>query len=299
MKRKIDLLKAMNTFIVVVDKGSFSAASRELNIVTSAVSRQVSDLEDHFVCQLLYRSTRAMSLTAEGKQYLEQFRNIVGSVERLENKSDDLNRVLSGHLTISAPSGSASLGFLKSVSAFMKLHPKVKISWLFVNRFVNMVQEGIDLSIRVGELPDSNFIARRYGSTQINFVASQQYINQHGNPKHPRELLKHHCLVDSSNRFPLRWRYQVEGKEYHAPIDSFAEANDGDIVAKLATEGLGIAYLPTFLTKQYLDNGTLIPILTEFEFEHIPVSLVYPAKLMINPLMKSLVGYLLDDLKVD
>ena len=299
MKRKMDLLKAMSTFIIVIDKGSFSAASRELNIVTSAVSRQVSDLEEHFTCQLLYRSTRAMSLTAEGKQYLEQFRNIIGSVERLENKSDDLNRVLSGHLTISAPSGSASLGFLKSVNDFMKLHPKIKISWLFVNRFVNMVQEGIDLSIRVGELPDSNFIARRYGSTQINFVVSQQYINQHGKPKHPRELLKHHCLVDSSNRFPLRWRYQEEGKEYHVAIDSFAEANDGDIVAKLATEGLGIAYLPTFLTQQYLDNGALIPILTKFEFDRIPVSLVYPAKLMINPLMKSLVGYLLEDFNVD
>ena len=299
MKRKMDLLKAMSTFIIVIDKGSFSAASRELNIVTSAVSRQVSDLEEHFTCQLLYRSTRAMSLTAEGKQYLEQFRNIIGSVERLENKSDDLNRVLSGHLTISAPSGSASLGFLKSVNDFMKLNPKIKISWLFVNRFVNMVQEGIDLSIRVGELPDSNFIARRYGSTQINFVVSQQYINQHGKPKHPRELLKHHCLVDSSNRFPLRWRYQEEGKEYHVAIDSFAEANDGDIVAKLATEGLGIAYLPTFLTQQYLDNGALIPILTKFEFDRIPVSLVYPAKLMINPLMKSLVGYLLEDFNVD
>ena len=297
MKRKIDLLKAMSTFIVVIDKGSFSAASRELNIVTSAVSRQVSDLEEHFVCQLLYRSTRAMSLTAEGKQYLEQFRNIIGSVEQLENKSDNLNRVLSGHLTISAPSGSASLGFLKSASTFMKLHPKVKISWLFVNRFVNMVQEGIDLSIRVGELPDSNFIARRFGSTQINFVASKQYINQFGKPKHPKELSEHQCLVDSSNRFPLRWRYQENSKEYHAPIDSFAEANDGDIVAKLATQSLGIAYLPTFLTQQYLDDGTLIPILTEFEFDHIPVSLVYPAKLMINPLMKSLVAHVLDDFK--
>lgn len=297
MKRKIDLLKAMSTFVIVIDKGSFSAASRELNIVTSAISRHVSDLEEHFACQLLYRSTRAMSLTAEGKQYLEQFRNIIGSVEQLENKSDDLNRVLSGHLTISAPSGSASLGFLKSVSDFMKLHPKVKISWLFVNRFVNMVQEGIDLSIRVGELPDSNFIARRYGSTQINFVASQQYINQHGRPKHPKELFGHQCLVDSSNRFPLRWRYQEEGKEYQVAIDSFAEANDGDIVAKLATQSLGIAYLPTFLTQQYLDDGTLVPLLTEFEFDRIPVSLVYPAKLMINPLMKSLVAYLLEDLK--
>ncbi|MCW8833137.1 MAG: LysR family transcriptional regulator [Colwellia sp.] len=297
MKRKIDLLKAMATFTMVIDKGSFSAASRELNIVTSAVSRQVSDLEEHFSCQLLYRSTRAMSLTAEGKQYLEQFRDILNSVERLENKSDDLHRVLTGHLTISAPSGSASLGFLKSTSDFMKLHPRVKISWLFVNRFVDMVQEGIDLSIRVGELPDSSFIARRYGSAKVNFVASPSYIQQNGQPHHPNALKTHHCLVDSSNRYPLRWQYQENGKEQHASIDAFAEANDGDTVAKLAAEGLGIAYLPTFLTQAYIDNGTLLPILTEFEFEQIPVSLVYPAKLMINPLLKSLVDFILAEAK--
>lgn len=294
MKRKIDLLKAMKTFIVVIDKGSFSGASRELNIVTSAVSRQVSDLEDHFSCQLLYRSTRAMSLTAEGKQYLEQFKNIIGNIERLENKSDDLNKELSGYVTISAPCGSASLGFLKSTSDFMKLHPKVKISWLFVNRFVDMVQEGIDMSVRVGDLPDSNFIARRYCSTKINFVASPLYISKNGNPQHPREFREYNCLVDSSNRHPLRWHYQEGGKNKYESIDAFAQANDGDTVAKLAAEDLGIAYLPTFLTQKYLDNGALIPILTEFEFDHIPVSLVYPAKLMINPLLKSLVDCILE-----
>ena len=297
MKRKIDLLKAMKTFIVVIDKGSFSGASRELNIVTSAISRQVSDLEEHFSCQLLYRSTRAMSLTAEGKQYLEQFKSIIGNIERLENKSDDLNKELSGHITISAPCGSASLGFLKSTSDFMKLHPKVKISWLFVNRFVDMVQEGIDLSIRVGDLPDSNFIARRYSSTKINFVASPLYISKNGNPQHPREFREHNCLVDSSNRYPLRWHYQEGGKKQYASIDAFAQANDGDTVANLAAEDLGIAYLPTFLTQKYLDNGALIPLLTEFEFDHMPVSLVYPAKLMINPLLKSLVDYILERTK--
>ncbi|MEH6454440.1 MAG: LysR family transcriptional regulator, partial [Psychromonas sp.] len=259
MKRKIDLLKAMTTFNVVIEKGSFSAASRELNIVTSAISRQVSDLEEHFSCQLLYRSTRALSLTAEGKQYLEQFKNIISSIERLENKSDDLNKVLSGHLTISAPSGSASLGFLKSTSEFMNLHSQVKISWLFVNRFVDMVQEGIDLSIRVGDLPDASFIARRYSSTKVSFVVSPRYISKYGKPKHPKELQKHHCLVDSSNRNPLRWHYQEDEKDLYVSIDAFTQANDGDIVAKMATEGLGIAYLPVFLTQEYLDDARLIP----------------------------------------
>lgn len=295
MKRKMDLLKAITTFNVVINTGSFSAASRELNIVTSAISRQVSDLEQHFGCQLLYRSTRAMSLTAEGKQYLEQFRQILNSIERLESKADDLNNILSGHLTISAPSGSASLGFLRSTSDFMKLHPNVKISWLFLNRFVDMVQEGIDLSIRVGDLPDSNFIARRYSSTKVNFVASPNYIKEKGEPRHPDELKTHNCLIDSSNRHPLRWHYQEKSKPQYASVSAFAEANDGDAVASLAIEGLGIAYLPSFLTQRYLDSGELVEILNDFEFEKIPVSLVYPAKLMINPLLKSLIHHMLEN----
>jgi DNA-binding transcriptional LysR family regulator len=133
----------------------------------------------------------------------------------------------------------------------------------------------------------------------VNFVVSPRYINKYGKPKHPKELQKYHCLVDSSNRNPLRWHYQEDEKDNHVSIDAFTEANDGDIVAKMATEGLGIAYLPTFLTQEYLDNGTLIPILIKFEFERIPVSLVYPAKLMRNPLLKSLVDYLLDSEKTD
>lgn len=295
MKRKMDLLKAITTFNVVINTGSFSAASRELNIVTSAISRQVSDLEQHFGCQLLYRSTRAMSLTAEGKQYLEQFRQILNSIERLESKSDDLNNKLSGHLTISAPNGSASLGFLTSTSEFMKLHPNVKISWIFLNRFVDMVQEGIDLSIRVGDLPDSNFIARRYSSTKVNFVTSPNYIKEKGEPLHPDELKEHNCLIDSSNRHPLRWHYQEKNKTKYTSVSAFAEANDGDVVASLAIKGLGVAYLPSFLTQKYLDSGELVEILNEFEFDHIPVSLVYPAKLMINPLLKSLIHHMLDN----
>lgn len=293
MKRKIDLLKAMNTFVMVAEKGSFSAVSRELNIVTSAISRQVSDLESHFSCQLLYRTTRAMHLTAEGTRYLEEFKEVLNRISSLENSTSDLDAALTGQLRISVPRGSVSLGFLKAASEFMKMHPDVKISWLFVNRFVNMVEEGIDLSIRIGELPASSYIARRYGTININFVASPEYIAQHGKPKQPKDLLEHQCITDSSNQFPKRWRYQVNGKESNIVVMSNIEANDGDIVAQLAVYGNGIAYLPTFLTQTYLDSGQLMPVLEDFEFDTVPVSLVYPASLMKNRALKSFVSYLL------
>ena len=295
MKRKIDLLKAMNTFVMVAEKGSFSAVSRELNIVTSAISRQVSDLEAHFSCQFLYRTTRAMHLTAEGSRYLEEFKEVLGRISTLENSTQQSDAELSGQLTISAPRGSVSLGFLKVASEFMAIHPEVKISWLFLNRFVNMVEEGVDLSVRIGELPDSSYIARRYSDIKVNFVASPDYLARYGEPMHPKELLEHRCITDSSNRLPKRWRYQENGKESNVAVTSHNEANDGDIVAQLAAYGNGIAYLPTFLTQSYLDSGQLIPILKNYEFDSVPVSLVYPANLMMNRALKSFVNYLLEN----
>ncbi|WP_281556371.1 LysR family transcriptional regulator [Thalassomonas sp. RHCl1] len=294
MKRKIDLLKAMKTFVLVLEKGSFSAASRELNIVASAISRQVSDLEEHFSCQLLYRTTRAMQLTAEGRYYLEQFKDVLARMENLEDLSHQRQQKVAGNIRISAPRGSAGLGFLKAASDFMKLHPQVKISWLFVNRFVNMVEEGVDLAIRVGELADSSFIARRYGQVKVNFVASEQYLKNRGSPGYPKELQQHQCIVDSSNRLPGRWRYREGGKEELVAVHAFVEANDGDIVARLAADGHGIAYLPSFLTQDYLDAGQLVPVLQDYAFDAAPVSLVYPANRLMNPALNALVSYLLE-----
>lgn len=293
--RKMDLLKAMRTFVLVAEKESFSAASRELNLVTSAVSKQVSDLEAHYSSQLLYRTTRAMHLTDEGQYYIERFKEIIGRVDDLDDIANERQQKIAGHLRISAPPGSASLGFLQSTSDFVKSYPDVRISWMFVNRFVNMVEEGIDLSIRVGELPDSNLIAKRYSSMKVHFIASPAYIEKQGVPSHPDNLSQHQCLVDSSNRQPGRWRYIENGAEQQISVKAFMEANDGDAVAKFAADGHGIAYLPTFLMQSYLDSGQLKPILREFEIASSPVSLVFPANRLMNPALKTLIDYLMEN----
>ena len=290
----MDLLKAMRTFVIVTEKNSFSDASRELNLVTSAVSKQVSDLEAHFSSQLLYRTTRAMHLTSEGKYYLEQFKDIIARVDSLEDIASERQQRVAGHLCISAPQGSASLGYLQSTSDFIKHHPDVRISWLFLNRFVNMVEEGIDLSIRVGELADSSMIARRYSSVRVHFVASPKYIKDHGLPLHPKELSNHQCILDSSNEMPGRWRFNENGYEQHVSVKAFVQANDGEIAAKFAVDGHGIAYIPTFLMQLYLDSGELIAVLRDYEFEPSPVSLVFPANRLMNPTLRTLIDFLLE-----
>lgn len=297
MKRKIDLLKAMNTFVMVAEKGSFSEVARELNIVTSAISRQVSDIESHYDCQLLYRTTRSMHLTAEGVFYIERFKDIVSRIDELDNIAHERQQKIAGNIRISAPLGSSELGVLESTSEFVKQHPDVKVSWMFVNRFVNMVEEGIDLSIRVGELPDSNLIARKYSTVNVHFVASPQYLKQFGEPAHPNELINHQCILDSSNRLPGRWRYMENNKEQLVAVSAFIEANDGEVTARLAADGHGIALLPTFLMQSYLDKGQLVPVLKAFEFKPSPVSLVFPANKLANSTLKALINYLLENKK--
>ena len=292
--RKIDLLKAMRSFVIVADRESFTEASRELNIVASAVSKHVSDLEQHFSSQLLYRTTRAMHLTSEGEYYLEQFKEIIARIDSLENIASERLQQVAGNLTISAPQGSAALGYLHSTSEFIKRHPDVRISWLFLNRFVNMVEEGVDLSIRIGELADSNLIARQYTSIKVHFVASPDYIKQHGLPKPPKELSQHQCVLDSSNRQPGRWRYSEAGKESTITVKGFVQANDGEVEARFTADGHGIAYLPSFLIQQYLDSGELSPILEGYEFDETPVSLVFPANRLMNPALRALIEFLIE-----
>lgn len=294
MKRKMDLLKAINTFIKVADKNSFTAVARELNIVTSAISRQVADLESHFGCQLLYRTTRAMHLTAEGEQYYKEFREITEKIELLESKDEALDGTLKGQIKVSAPQGSEALGFLDAACEFLKQNPQVKVSWMFVNRYVNMVEEGIDLSIRMGELEDSSYIARRYKAVDINFVASPHYIETHGKPEHPSDLVKHLCITDSSNRQPNKWRYYENNKEQYVKLTSYTDTNNGETAARIAAKGNGIAYLPSFLTQKYLLTGELVPVLQAYEFESLPASLVYPANLMMNRTLKAFVQFILD-----
>jgi len=293
MKRKIDLLKAINTFIKVADKKSFTAAARELNIVTSAISRQVADLESHFDCQLLYRTTRAMHLTAEGDQYYKTFKEITDKITMLENKDETLDGTLKGHIKISAPQGSESLGYLDAASEFMKNNPKVTVSWLFVNRYVNMVEEGIDLSIRMGELEDSSYIARRYKSVEINFVVSPDYMEKYGKPDNPNDLTEHLCITDTSNRQPNKWRYCNNNQEKYVKINPYIESNNGETVARLAANGNGIAYLPSFLTQKYLQTGELVTVMQNYEFDSLDASLVYPANLMMNKTLKSFVQFII------
>ena len=294
MERKIDLVKAMRTFLEVVEHMSFSKASRALNLVVSAVSRQVADLEKHFDCTLLYRTTRSMKLTPEGEFYLDKFRQVIEQLEALESSKSERTNKIQGKLRITAPFNIDQLGLQHQLAAFMRQYLDVSISWVLVNRYVNLIEEGFDLAVRVGDLEDSGFIARKYGLLEVDFVASPDYLKTHGEPKHPKDLSEHQCLIDSSIRQPGRFSYMENNKQRQVSVKGALDVNQGRILADFAAGGLGIAQLPDFLIKNYIDSGQLVPVLQAYRLPPRDISLVYPAAKLTNPALRALIDFILE-----
>ncbi|MBY6185633.1 LysR family transcriptional regulator [Marinobacter hydrocarbonoclasticus] len=290
----MDLIKAMRTFVAVVEQGSFSSAALQQGIVTSAISRQVTELENHYGCQLLLRSTRSMRLTPEGQYFLAEFEGILARVDQLESGASDRRGEIAGRIRLSSPQHTAQLGLQPALSAFLAAHPGVTLSWLSVNRHVNLVEEGVDLAVRVGELPDSGLVARPLARVVVEFVASPDYLARYGTPAHPRELTQHRCLVDNSNPQLARWRYYEDGVEHHLRVPGTLEVNQGELAAQFGADGVGIAQLPRFMVAPYIDSGQLVTLLHEYRLPPVPVSLVYPANRTTSAPVRALVDHLLN-----
>tara|TARA_R110002096_G_scaffold313811_1_gene508121 strand:- start:693 stop:1592 length:900 start_codon:yes stop_codon:yes gene_type:complete len=289
----------MRTFLTVVEEQSFSAASRKLDLVTSAVSRQVADLEKHFGCQLLYRTTRAMNLTAEGRHFVDHFRDILSRLDSLEDIAHVRRDQVAGELRITTPINAEGLGVRRRVSQFMEAYPDVTVIWQQFNRYVNLVDEGVDLAVRAGPLDDSSLIARKYKNLDVLYVASPSYLAKHGIPQHPRDLEtspdRFPCIIELTSKNPRRWRYCEKGKEHLVNVYGKIEVNEAKLVSAFAAAGDGIAQLPKFMMQSYLDEGALVPILQPYEVPPISLSLVYPANRMMKPALREFIDFLLRD----
>lgn len=291
----MDLVKAMRTFVAVVDNQSFSDAASKLDLVTSAVSRQVAELEKYFDAKLLYRTTRSMHVTAEGEYFLAQFRDVLYRLDHLELHTQSRKTEIAGSLKVTAPLHSDRLGILDEVSGFLDLYPDVNLSWLLVNRYVNLVEEGIDLAVRVGKLSDSGLVARHYSDLNTLLVASPKYLRKRGEPTHPTELVGHRFLSDSSTTEPNRWPYVESGKEKKIRIRPVIEINLAHLVAKFAADGHGIARVPDFLVQDYFEAGALKPILTNYQTPPTPINLVYHPNRQANPALHRFVDFLMEN----
>lgn len=276
-------------FVAVVEQGSFTKAAQHLHLSTAQVSRQVSLLEQRLQSKLLYRTTRKVSLTEEGAIYYQHCRAVLDGLNEAERAISNLQVHPQGKIKITAPVTYGEQKILPLVNDFMVTYPEVTVSAYLSNRQVDLIEEGFDIAIRVGQLSDSSMMAKQL-SQRTNYVcASPKYIAHCGTPYTLSELNQHRCLIGTRDE----WRFHQQ----RIRINGDLRFNSGRGLLDAALKGLGIVQLPDYYVEPYLANGALVSVLDNLRIPHEGIWAVYPQNRHQSPKIKSLVAFLAKHLK--
>ncbi len=260
----MDKLGAMNAFAKVVALGSFAEAARALGSTRSATSKAVMELEHLLGVRLLDRTTRRVRATEAGLAYYDRCVEILARVEETEMQVARLHGEPRGVLKVNGPTSFGALYLGPAVTEFMAKFPDLKIELTLTDRFIDPIEEGVDVTVRIAELADSSFIARKLAPARRAFVASPAFVERHGAPEAPEDLARLPCLSYGHTTSLQRWRIVVDGEAIAAPINSVLCSNNGDVLREAALAGLGIAELPTFLVGPDIEAGRLKTVLDRF-----------------------------------
>lgn len=274
----MDRLESMTVLLAVVETGSLSAAGRTLGMPLATVSRKVSDLEAHLKARLLHRSTRRLRLTDAGSAYVGACKRILEDLQEAERAAAGEYSAPRGELVITAPVVFGRVHVLPIVGEFLKLYPEVDVRLALNDRSVDLLQDHVDLAVRIGELSDSSLIATRVGMIRRVVCASPAYLAQHGEPQAPAELGRHQCITFEALMPVHSWNFKVHGAEQSVPVHARLMVNTADAAIDAAIGGVGVARLLSYQIENARRAGLLAVILREFERAPIPVSLVYASQ---------------------
>lgn len=273
---QLDRFFLMTCFARTVETGSFSAAGRDLGLGQPNISRNVAALEDHLQTRLLHRSTRKLSLTPEGERYYADIRRILDAVD--ESESGFRNNVdPSGLLRVACPTALAHAFVLPHVATFLERYPRLTLDLQISDRYVNLVDEGTELAIRIGHLEDSALRARRIGSYERVFVASEEYLAKRGVPHDPDDLRNHDCVVYTLLTSGAIWRF----RDCEIPVSGRLRVNSPEAVRAAVMAGLGVGHGPAWLFDEGLKSGRLKLILQGHSAPSIPIQIVYVANRLL------------------
>jgi DNA-binding transcriptional LysR family regulator len=271
----MDRLEAMSVLLTVVDAGSLSAASRRLGTPLTTVSRKVSDLEAHLRTTLLIRSSRRIALTDAGRSYVAACRRILEDVGEAERAAAGEYSAPRGDLVITAPIVFGRLHVLPIVMEFLKAYAAIDVRMILADRVVSLVEDRVDLALRIGELPDSSLVAKRVGAIRRVVCASPAYLAARGIPTSPRDLDKHDCITFEGLTSPQTWRFRSGKADASVTVHSRLIVNTAEAAVDAAIAGLGVTRVLSYQMAQARRSGTLVVVLDKFEPEPSPVSLVY------------------------
>ncbi|EJN05347.1 LysR family transcriptional regulator [Phyllobacterium sp. YR531] len=287
-------LNDIAVFMAVADTGSFAAGARATSLTRSAAGKAVSRLEDRLGVRLLNRTTRALSLTDEGRSFHAHGQRIVDAVDQAEASVISPTGVPRGVLRLSAPHAFGQRVIMPFIEKFLAQWPGVQIEASFSDRLVDVVEEGFDLVIRFGGTAvDSRLVSRVLARDRYLIVASADYISRHGKPNSLDELASHQCLSFSSRGNRQRWRFADSGGHWFtAQVRTRLRLDSGEALHNAVARDLGIALLPSFLVGQDVDSGRFIHILPKITTETVEISVIYPDRRLLDPRVRQFVDLL-------
>jgi DNA-binding transcriptional LysR family regulator len=294
---EVDRLEAMAIIVAVTETGSFSAASRRLRTPVATVSRKVSDLETRLKAELFQRSSRRMLLTDAGRSYIEACKRIIEQVDEAEREVSGEYRAPRGDLAVTSPWGLGHMHLLPLSVEFLRAHPEISLRLLMTDRVVNTVEEGIDVAIRIGVLPDSSMIATRVAAIRVVVCASPSYLQARGIPEHLGDLADHDCITVDGLVTPTIWRFASGSRSVTTPIRSRLCVNTSEAAIQAAIAGAGLARVMSYKMEGARREGLLRIVLEKFEEAPLPVNMIYAQRKLMPLKLRTFLNWVAPRLK--
>ncbi len=294
----MDRLQAMRVLVKVADSGNFARAARELNMSPPAVTRAIASLEELTGARLFLRSTRSVKPTAPGSRYIEDCRRILADISEAEASAGGLHASPSGLLTVTAPVLFGQIYIMPLLTSFLTQHPAVTGRVLLLDRVVNLLEEGIDVALRIGNLPDSGYTAIKVGSVRRVICGAPSYLDRHSIPKVPADLVNHTIIANTGSSAPIDWRFGQSAKAGFS-LQPRLFCNTGEAAISAAASGWGLASALSYQVARAVGEGRLQIVLSDHEEPPIPIHVIHAEGRHISAKTRAFVDHLVEHLRAD
>ncbi len=291
----MDRYTAIRTFVLIAEKGSFAAAALAEGVTPVVMGRRLSALERRLGVQLMHRSTRGLNLTELGERFLENCQQLIQDFDAAEGSISQRSKSIRGHLVVSAPAAFGRRHVAPHAAAFQARYPDLRLSFNFTDSVVDLVREGYDVAIRIGEVTDPNYVAVRLFPNRRVVCGTPAYFAHYGIPRDPEDLARHNCLAFNLQGGQQRgWTFARDGKPFTVRVNGDLACNDGELLYTWVKQGLGIGWRSTWEIQTELKRGELITVLDDFALARYDIQAVYQQQRYLPAKVRHFIDYLRD-----